>query len=61
MCWLLAPLDWVELYIWRVDGVMEPVFLRLRQMVVRPKQRLGQLLLQRLMLEEAYCPDWDRL
>jgi hypothetical protein len=40
---------------------MEPVFLQMQQMVVHPDQHLGQLLLQRLMLEEAYCPHWDRL
>ncbi len=50
-----------RVYIWRVDGVMEPVFLQMRQMAVHPDQRLGQLLLRRLVLEEAYCPNWDRL
>ncbi len=42
-------------------GAMEPVFLQMRQMVVHPDQHLGQLLLQWLVLEEAYCPGWDRL
>jgi hypothetical protein len=40
---------------------MEPVFLRMQQMVVHPNQRLGQLLSQRFVLEEAYCPNWDWL